>query len=74
MTPGLGSRRPTRGVAGVPQQNFIGGQWAPAKDGATDEVLNPATGEVLAEVAVGEARPTPTRPWPRPPPPSRPGA
>jgi 1-pyrroline dehydrogenase len=35
----------------VPHQNFIGGQWSPAKDGATDEVLNPATGEVLAEVA-----------------------
>ena len=32
-------------------ENFIGGAWAPAKDGATDEVLNPATGEVLAEVA-----------------------
>ena len=32
-------------------ENFIGGSWAPAKDGATDEVLNPATGEVLAEVA-----------------------
>ena len=39
----------------MPHQNFIGGQWAPAKDGATDEVLNPATGEVLAEVASGGA-------------------
>ncbi len=36
-------------------QNFIGGRWAPAADGATDEVLNPATGEVLAEVASGGA-------------------
>ena len=36
-------------------QNFIGGRWAPAADGAIDEVLNPATGEVLAEVASGGA-------------------
>jgi len=39
----------------VAHQNFIGGRWAPAADGATDEVLNPATGEVLAEVASGGA-------------------
>jgi 1-pyrroline dehydrogenase len=39
----------------VHHENFIGGAWAPAKDGATDEVLNPATGEVLAEVASGGA-------------------
>ncbi len=36
-------------------ENFIGGQWVPAADGATDKVLNPATGEVLAEVASGGA-------------------
>ena len=36
-------------------ENFIGGQWVPAADGATDEVVNPATGEVLAEVASGGA-------------------
>ena len=36
-------------------ENFIGGAWTPAKDGATDEVINPATGEVLAEVASGGA-------------------
>jgi 1-pyrroline dehydrogenase len=35
----------------VPHQNFIGGAWVAAADGATDPVLNPATGEVLAEVA-----------------------
>jgi 1-pyrroline dehydrogenase len=35
----------------VPHENFIGGEWSPAKDGATDTVLDPATGEVLAEVA-----------------------
>ncbi len=32
-------------------ENFIGGEWVAAKDGATDVVLNPATGEVIAEVA-----------------------
>ena len=28
--------------------NFIGGEWKPAGDGATDEVADPATGEVIA--------------------------
>lgn len=32
---------------------FIGGEWVQAKDGRTREILNPATGEVLAEVADG---------------------
>jgi len=31
-------------------QNFIGGSWVPAKDGKTDAVHDPATGEVIAEV------------------------
>jgi 1-pyrroline dehydrogenase len=39
----------------VAHQNFIGGAWVPAADGATDEVLDPATGQVLAEVASGGA-------------------
>ena len=30
--------------------NFIGGEWRPAASGATDDVLAPATGEVLAKV------------------------
>lgn len=30
--------------------NFIGGQWVPARSGATDEVLAPATGETIATV------------------------
>ena len=34
------------------KQNFIGGTWRDAKSGATDEVVNPATGEVLDEVRV----------------------
>jgi 1-pyrroline dehydrogenase len=35
----------------VHHENFIGGAWVAAADGATDAVLDPATGEVLAEVA-----------------------
>ena len=31
----------------MPDENFIAGSWVPAADGATDEVLNPATGEVI---------------------------
>lgn len=31
-------------------ENFIGGTFRPAKSGATDPVVNPATGEVIAEV------------------------
>ncbi len=32
------------------QQIFVGGEWADASDGATMEVLNPATGEAIGEV------------------------
>src|SRR5258708_16502332 len=32
-------------------ENFIGGTWVAARDGRTDEVVNPATGEVIATVA-----------------------
>lgn len=32
---------------------FIGGRWVPAKDGKTFATINPATEEVLAEVAEG---------------------
>ena len=39
----------------MPHENFIGGKWMPARSGATDAVLNPATGEVLAEVASSDA-------------------
>jgi 1-pyrroline dehydrogenase len=31
-------------------KNFIAGDWHDAKDGATDDVLNPATGEVIGRV------------------------
>ena len=39
----------------MPKQNFIGGTWRDAKSGATDKVVNPATGEVLDEVASSDA-------------------
>jgi 1-pyrroline dehydrogenase len=34
-------------------KNFIGGKWVDAVEGGTMEVLNPATGEVIAEVPRG---------------------
>lgn len=34
---------------------FIGGQWVPAKSGKTFETINPATEEVIAQVAEGDA-------------------
>ena len=36
-------------------QNFIGGEWRDAGSGATDEVLNPATGESLGVVPASDA-------------------
>jgi betaine-aldehyde dehydrogenase len=35
----------------APLENFIDGEFAPAAEGATDAVLNPATGEEIAQVA-----------------------
>ena len=34
---------------------FIGGQWTPAQSGNTFETINPATEEVIAQVAEGDA-------------------
>lgn len=36
-------------------QCFIGGKWQPAKSGKTFETVNPATEEVIAQVAEGDA-------------------
>ncbi|HEY2895324.1 MAG TPA: aldehyde dehydrogenase family protein, partial [Pirellulales bacterium] len=36
-------------------QCFIGGQWVPAASGKTFETVNPATEEVIAQVAEGDA-------------------
>jgi 1-pyrroline dehydrogenase len=34
----------------MPNLNHVGGEWVEAADGATEKILNPATGEVIAEV------------------------
>ena len=39
----------------MPHENFIGGAWKPAATGATDAVLNPATGETIARVPSSDA-------------------
>ena len=36
-------------------QCFIGGQWMPAESGKTFDTVNPATEEVIAQVAEGDA-------------------
>jgi len=41
------------GVATSAYKNFIGGEWVEAVEGGTMEVLNPATGETIAEVPRG---------------------
>src|SRR6476646_3676656 len=38
----------------MPNQNFIAGAWVPAKSGKTDDVLNPATSAVIAEVPASD--------------------
>jgi len=38
-------------MAATPRRLFLGGEWVDAGDGGTFEVLDPATGEVLATVA-----------------------
>ena len=40
-------------VAVSQQKNFVGGKWVDAIEGGTMEVLNPATGETIAEVPSG---------------------
>lgn len=39
----------------MPQLNYIAGEWIPAASGATDDVVAPATGEVLASVPSSDA-------------------
>jgi phenylacetaldehyde dehydrogenase len=45
----------TAGFLAQPQQMFIGGQWRAAASGQTFEVRNPATGQVFAQAAAGDA-------------------
>jgi betaine-aldehyde dehydrogenase len=40
----------------VPDQLYIDGRWQPPADGATIPVINPATEEVIAQVAAGGAQ------------------
>jgi phenylacetaldehyde dehydrogenase len=40
---------------GAPRQLFINGQWADAGSGKTFATPNPATGEILAHIAEGDA-------------------
>ena len=47
------TRRTAEVVGRVPTGLFIDGQWVDAADGATAEVVNPATEEVLATIADG---------------------
>ncbi len=37
------------------RDNFIGGAWKPARSGATDRVIDPATGAELDEVASSDS-------------------
>ena len=46
--PTLGGR--VVSVAVAQHKNFVGGEWVESAGGETMEVLNPATGEVIAEV------------------------
>src|SRR5437899_1171881 len=39
----------------APLNLFVGGEWQPAQSGRTEPILNPATEEVIAEVAVASA-------------------
>jgi 1-pyrroline dehydrogenase len=52
VTPGLrhGEERNDMSVSITKHKNFVGGEWVDAASGETMEVLNPSTGEVIAEV------------------------
>jgi 1-pyrroline dehydrogenase len=39
----------------MPDANFIGNAWQPAHSGATDDVIDPATGEVIGSVPSSDA-------------------
>ena len=47
--------RPSEGARAVAYENFIGGAWKAAGSGATDQVLDPATGQSIAEVPSSDA-------------------
>jgi len=37
------------------RENFVGGKWVPARSGKTDRVVEPATGDVIADVPSSDA-------------------
>ena len=39
----------------MPDQNYIDNEWRPARSGATDDILNPATGAVIGTAPASEA-------------------
>ena len=43
-------------MGALTQRNFVGGEWVEAVEGGTREVLNPATGEVIAVVPAGSQK------------------
>jgi aldehyde dehydrogenase (NAD+) len=47
--------QPARDFVSRAHSHLIGGEWTPAAEGRTFETLDPATGDVLAEVAHGGA-------------------
>lgn len=51
----IGPRKPAF-LDGKPKQLLIDGQWCDAVSGETFSTYNPATGEKIAEVALGDAR------------------
>lgn len=42
-------------LAEQPQRLFIGGEWVPAKSGKTLPVLDPGDGQVISQIAAGDA-------------------
>ena len=42
-------------VAKIQYKNFVGGEWVESTSGETMDVLNPSTGETIAEVPRGSA-------------------
>jgi aldehyde dehydrogenase (NAD+) len=48
------ANRLAAGLRGKPQPMFINGKWQPSVSGKTFETLNPATGEVICQVAEGD--------------------
>ena len=43
-------------MSGATLRNWVGGEWVDAVEGGTQDVLNPATGEVIATVPAGSGK------------------